>query len=219
MSRIIRTLLRRQNVIFNYANTAAINNAHTFVATGNVVSGNVVASGLIQTSSNVNAGNLIATGNIITTNTVICGNVIVTSNIITTGNVIASNSIYDLIGNLRDIPPSAQSAGYTLTIYDSGKFVNVTAASGGSAVIVPAGVFSPGQMVRIYNSGSPGNLMVRCSSTSIITPSTFALGGTANIISTGSRNVAPYGVASLLCVALNTFVIHGPGVNSAIGGT
>lgn len=97
------------------------------------------------------------------------------------------------------IPQNSQTAGYTLVASDAGKHVSIT--TGG--VTVPSSVFAVGDAVSIYNNSS---------SSQTITASgvTLRQGGTAN---TGNRTLAQYGVASILCVAADTFVITGAGLS------
>jgi hypothetical protein len=73
-------------------------------------------------------------------------------------------------------------------------------------VTIPAGVFnSPfGQTVSIYNNQNSSNAVVQGSGV------TLRLAGTA---ATGSRTLARYGVATVICVAANTFVISGAGLS------
>jgi hypothetical protein len=79
--------------------------------------------------------------------------------------------------------------------------INITSGN----VTVPAGVFnSPfGQTISIYNNQNSSNAIVQGSGV------TMRLAGTA---ATGNRTLARYGVATLICVAANTFVISGAGI-------
>ena len=73
-------------------------------------------------------------------------------------------------------------------------------------VTVNAGVFgSPfGQAISVFNNSA--NVMYVVQGTSV----TLRLAGTAT---TGTRSLARYGLASLVCVAANTFVISGAGIS------
>jgi hypothetical protein len=123
-----------------------------------------------------------------------------TATINTTGNITAGN-ISDSVGLLRSIPQNSKNTGYTLQSTDNGQMINITTGN----VTVPAGVFnSPfGQTVSIYNNQTTSNAVVQGSGV------TLRLAGTA---ATGSRTLARYGVATLICVAANTFVISGAGL-------
>ena len=107
----------------------------------------------------------------------------------------ATGSIIDVAGNVRAVPPNAQTAGYTLAIGDLGKYVNTN-----SAVTLPNAVFSSGDVVSIYNSTSSTIAVVQGAST------TLRKGGSAT---TGNLSVLAYGVATVLCTDANNFVLIG----------
>ena len=83
---------------------------------------------------------------------------------------------------------------------DTGKHVSIS--SGG--VTVASGIFSIGDVVTIYNNSSGSQTITQGSSV------TLRQAGTSN---TGNRSLALYGVATLMCVASNTFVISGVGLS------
>jgi len=70
-------------------------------------------------------------------------------------------------------------------------------------VTVPSGVFSAGQTVTIYNNSSSNQTITQGSGV------TMYLVGTAT---TGNRTLAQRGLATVFCVASNTFVITGGGL-------
>jgi hypothetical protein len=113
-----------------------------------------------------------------------------------------NGSISDSIGNVRSIAIRNTATSYVLTAADNGQMVSITTGS----VTVNTGVFaSPfGQTVSIYNN--------TVTSMSIIAGAgvTLRLAGT---LSTGTRTLARYGVATVICVASNTFVMSGAGVS------
>jgi hypothetical protein len=117
-----------------------------------------------------------------------------------TGNNVTFNAVNDAAGNLRDVPQNAKSAAYTLVSGDAGKHVSIT--TGG--VTVPASVFSAGQVITVYNNAATSQTITQGASVTIY------LAGTAT---TGNRTLAQRGLATLLCVAANTFVISGSGVS------
>jgi hypothetical protein len=103
------------------------------------------------------------------------------------GNIIAGGTIQDSKGDVRSAPQNSQGGAYTLVVSDAGKHISIT--TGG--VTVNASIFSVGDMVTIFNnSGSSQNIT---QGTSV----TLRLAGTAT---TGTRALAQYGVATLLCV-------------------
>lgn len=118
----------------------------------------------------------------------------------TVADLAATGSITDGIGKIRSIPQNAQTSSYVLLATDNGKHISIT--TGG--VTVPASVFSVGDVVTIYNNSS-GNQTVT-QGTSV----TMRSAGTAG---TGNRTLAQYGLATVLCVGSNTFVISGSGLS------
>jgi hypothetical protein len=99
-------------------------------------------------------------------------------------------------------PPNAKTTLYTLIASDAGKYINTTVGTG-SSIIVPSGVFSDGDIVSIYNNSASNTTITQGSSV------TMYLSGTAT---TGDRTLAQRGLATILCVGSNTFVIAGAGL-------
>jgi hypothetical protein len=112
-----------------------------------------------------------------------------------------SDGISDGIGNVRSVPLNPQSGAYNLAATDNGKMINIT--TGGVSVL--QNVFgSPfGQIISIYNNSNASQTITQGANV------TLRLAGTA---ATGNRTLARYGVATLTCVASNTFVISGAGI-------
>jgi hypothetical protein len=114
----------------------------------------------------------------------------------------ASGSISDSKGDVRSAPINSQTGAYVLISSDAGKTISIT--TGG--VTVNASVFSAGDMITIFNnSGSSQNITQGASVT-------LRLTGTAT---TGTRALAQYGIATLLCViggATPTFACTGSGL-------
>ena len=110
------------------------------------------------------------------------------------------NYISDSIGNVRSVPQNLQSGGYTLVASDNGKYVAL--ASGG--VTVPPSVFSIGQVVSIYNG--TGSVQTITGGSGV----TLTLVGTST---TGNRSLAINGIATLLCIGTNNFIVTGGGVS------
>ena len=108
--------------------------------------------------------------------------------------------VSDTAGSLRNLPQVSKSSAYTLIASDTGKHVSIS--SGG--VTVASGIFSIGDVVTIYNNSSGSQTITQGSSV------TLRQAGTSN---TGNRSLALYGVATLMCVASNTFVISGVGLS------
>lgn len=98
----------------------------------------------------------------------------------------------------RNIPQNSKTSSYTLDLPDAGKHIMIT--TGG--VVIPANAsvaFPIGTAISIYNDSN-------ATQTISITTDTLRLAGTA---STGSRTLAVYGVATILKVKSNAWVISG----------
>jgi len=183
--------------------------AGTVTATGNITGGNVAGTlitGTLATAAQPNITSvgtltsLTVTGNVSGGNLITGGLLSVTGNI-TGANISATANISDSKGDVRSIPVNTQNTGYTLVAADAGKVINMTTGN----VTVPAGVFgSPfGQAITIYNDQNSSNAVVSGAGV------TLRLAGTA---ATGNRTLARYGLATVVCVSANTFVISGAGL-------
>lgn len=118
---------------------------------------------------------------------------------VASGGSLSGVSVTDTNGSLRNVPQNAQSASYSLVAADNGKHVSIT--TGG--VTIPSGVFAVGDTVTIYNNSTSTQTLTQGSGV------TLRQVGTAN---TGNRTLLLYGLATVLCVASNTFVITGGGL-------
>jgi len=98
-----------------------------------------------------------------------------------------------------NILANTQTSAYTLVASDAGKHINIT--NGG--VTVPSGVFSVGDAISIFNNSTNDQTITQGGSV------TLRQAGTIN---TGNRTLARYGLATILCVASNVFVIIGSGL-------
>ena len=98
-----------------------------------------------------------------------------------------------------NIPANTKTSAYTLVATDAGKHINIT--TGG--ITVPSGVFSVGDVVSIYNNSNNNQTITKSSGV------TLRGAGTS---STSDRTLAQYGLATILCVAPNVFVIIGSGL-------
>jgi len=112
----------------------------------------------------------------------------------------ASQGFTDSSGSFRIVPQNSKTSSYTLIASDTGKHISIT--TGG--VTVPASVFSAGDVISIYNNSGSNQTITQAANT------TVRQAGTAN---TGNRTLAQYGLATILCVASNTFVISGAGLS------
>lgn len=98
-----------------------------------------------------------------------------------------------------NIPVNAQTAQYTLQLTDVGKYINTS----GGGVTVPQSVFSSGDTISIYNNSTASQTITQGTGVTIYQV------GTAN---TGNRTLVQRGLATLLCVGTNQFVITGGGL-------
>jgi hypothetical protein len=99
------------------------------------------------------------------------------------------------------IPLIEKFSNYTLQLTDNGSIVSIT--TGG--ITVPPAVFSAGMNITIFNNSLNNQ---------VITPSgliTMYLAGMA-VATTGNRTIAPYGLATIICIAPTIFTITGAGV-------
>jgi hypothetical protein len=119
---------------------------------------------------------------------------------LTANTIVSQTTSSDVAGNLRSVPANSQTASYTLVVGDNGKYISIT--TGG--VIVPPSIFSVGQVVSVYNNS--GSSQTITGGTGV----TLRLVGTAT---TGNRTISNYGLATILCVASNVFVVTGGGVS------
>ena len=124
---------------------------------------------------------------------------------VTIDGTLTSNAIFvdSKGGDLRDVPPNDRSstlAGYTLTLSDTGKMVMGNANTTGAVVYVPNAVFGTGNTIVIYNNSS-GLLM--------ISPNSSVTMRQVGSNTTGNMNVTSFGLATMICVQANTFVLTG----------
>lgn len=108
-------------------------------------------------------------------------------------------SVRDTIGNVRAIPANNQASSYTLVTGDTGRLIS---SQGG--VTVPANVFAAGDAISVYND-TGGNITITQGAST-----TLRQAGTSN---TGNRTLATRGLAAIVCVATNDFVINGGGLS------
>jgi hypothetical protein len=97
------------------------------------------------------------------------------------------------------IVQNPQTSAYVLVASDNGKYIDIT--TGG--ITLNTGIFTVGQNVVIYNNSALSQTITQGSGV------TLRLASTA---STGNRTLAQYGVATILCVGTNTYVVAGTGI-------
>ena len=145
-----------------------------------------------STRIHIGSGGNVGLGSTATSRLHVFGDAIVTG-------IITASVINDSIGSVRIIPQNSQTTSYQLQNTDAGKHISIT--TGG--VTVPSGVFSTGDVVSIYNNSGSNQTITQGATV------TLRQAGTAN---TGNRTLSQYGLATILCVASNTFAISGAGL-------
>lgn len=97
------------------------------------------------------------------------------------------------------IPQNLQSVSYVLTSGDAGKHISTT-----SGVTVPANVFAVGEAVSVVNTSAGTQSIFEGTGAQVIL---------AGVGTSGTRELATYGVATVLCINSNLFVVVGAGVS------
>jgi hypothetical protein len=118
---------------------------------------------------------------------------------VTSRSIISTGELSDAKGEIRSVPQEIKSTSYVLQSSDHGKHISTTAG-----VTLNTGIFTIGQNLTIFNNSSSSITITQGTSVTIY------LAGTAN---TGSRTLAQRGIATLLCVGTNAYVINGGGLS------
>ena len=113
-------------------------------------------------------------------------------------NITTSGTLNDAAGNVREIVNNSKTSSYTLTANDVGELINTN-----SNVTIPSGVFSAGQGVTIYNNSSSNITISRSGVTA------YTVGTATNT----DKTLAQKGLATVMCVSANTFVVLGGGLS------
>ena len=95
---------------------------------------------------------------------------------------------------------NARTSGYTLVAADDQKLVTMTTGD----CTIPANTFSVADAVTIHNSGGSAFSILRASGVTLYM---------AGVMYNQNRSLAAKGIATIVCVASNTFVISGGGVS------
>ena len=117
----------------------------------------------------------------------------------TAAGVTVSGSVTDDKGDLRSIPQASKTATHTLVAADAGKHINTN-----SSVTIPPSVFSAGHAITVYNNSGVDIPIYRGTGVTLYQASD---GANAN------RTLGTKGLATILCVASDTFVISGAGLS------
>jgi hypothetical protein len=176
--------------ILGGANVNATTHTGTTVSvTANITGGNVLTGGLISATANVTGGN-VTTGGL--TNT---------ASLSVTGNTATVTTANYSIGYLN-IPQISLSANSTVALIDSGKHFYSTSSSNLTLTLANnSSVSWPiGTAIGIVNFGT--------ANVTVVAPAGVSLYLSGNN-SSGNRIVTTYGMASLMNIAANTWVIGG----------
>lgn len=115
------------------------------------------------------------------------------------GNLTSTQGLADSKGDVRNVTINNKTASYIITLEDNGKVISLNIGN----VFVTDSIFYPGNTVSIFNNSS-ANLTITQN-----TNVTLYSAGTSN---TGNRILLQRGIATLVCVAANTFVVTGAGM-------
>ena len=184
------------NTILNADINASAAIAYSKLAlTGSIVNADIGAAAAIADTKLAT----ISTAGKVSGAAITSGTIAGTTSINTSGTITTSAAITDGTGSIRQIPQNAQTAAYTLVLADVGKHISIT--TGG--VTVPENIFAIGDNITIFNNSGSNQTITQGSGV------TLRAGGST---STGNRTLAAYGVATILCVGADIFVITGTGL-------
>lgn len=157
---------------------------------GGLTLNNVLDNGNISDNT-INVSNITVTAST-TVNTISAS-----STIDAVGDITTSAELNDAKGEIREVPLSSKTSNYTLIASDAGKIISMAAGD----VTVPPSVFSAGQTISIYSNRASGVTDINRGSG--VTMYWAQTGDNAN------RDLQTRGIATLVCVASDTFVITG----------
>ena len=116
-------------------------------------------------------------------------------------NIAVTGTLSDSKGNVRNIPASTNT---TLVAADAGKHISITAG----ITINASTDFAIGDAVTIFNNQAAGN-----DETITATGIDLYLATDPSVSGATNRTLAPRGVATILCVAADKYVITGAGLS------
>jgi hypothetical protein len=166
-----------------------ITNSGFVFATGNVTGGNILTGGLISATANITGGNITTTG------------LTSTANLSVTGNTATITTANYSIGYLN-IPQVSLAANTTTALTDSGKhYYSVSASNLALTIANNTSVSWPvGTAISIVNRGTANITIAGGTGVSLY------LSGNSTA---GNRTVTTYGMATVMNVAANIWMING----------
>jgi len=176
---------------------------------GNVVAGNVNSNGILFSTGNIVGPHVNVTGNVVAgnvnSNGVIfaTGNITAVGNIITSANVVGNTSGYTI--GYRDIPQVAFSANTTAALIDAGKHYYSTTAGNLNLTL-------PDDSSVTFPDGATLTIVLNAAGNVLVSQGTGVTLYQAGSATTGNRVVGAYGLATVMKVSANTWVINGTGV-------
>lgn len=162
------------------------------------ISGSSLANTTLQqvVSNGSTSDGTISVSNVTVTNTTNVSGITVSDNVTAANNITTTaGDMVDQKGEIRLVPTNTQASTYTFVAADHGK---VILASGN--ITVPPSIFSAGQTVTVYNNTGSNLTISRGTGVTMY----WSTDGT-----NANRTLATRGVATVLCVGSNTFVITG----------
>jgi hypothetical protein len=149
--------------------------------------------------SRVNSSNVLAQSAFVKANS---------ANVLAQSAFVKANSAFDQANNAATIiPQNAQNTDYTLISTDAGKHLYYTQSAN-------VNLYIPWSSNASFSNGTTITIVSRTSSAAnvTITPNVGVFLYLAGNTTSASRNLITYGVASLLQVEANTWMIYGNGV-------
>ena len=178
-----------------------ISNNGIFTQYNASISGTLTAGGLTYPSSNGNSGDVFTsdgTGNITWSAPSQDLDSVLTAGNSATSKSLTVGTLNDAGGNVRSLPVNTQAAAYIIQTSDTGKMVKAS----GTITVSSANVLSEGDIVTIYNS-TAGDINIERSSTDM-----YLVGDSTS----QNRVLAQKGIATLVCVGTNEYVLMGGGI-------
>jgi hypothetical protein len=178
------------NVMFYNATSKEITYGNTISVAGNITGGNVLfGSGIISGTGNITGGNITTTG------------LTSTANLSVTGNTATITTANYSIGYLN-VPQISLAANTTIALTDSGKhYYSVSASNLALTIANNTSVSWPiGTAISIVNRGTANIIIAGGTGVSVY------LAGNS---SAGNRFVTTYGMATVMNVAANIWMING----------
>ncbi len=115
-----------------------------------------------------------------------------------TGKSLTVGTLNDAGGNVRSLPVNTQAAAYTIQTSDTGKMVKAN----GTITVSSTNTLSEGDIVTIYNA-TASDISIERSSVDM-----YLVGDSTS----QNRTLAQKGIATLVCVGTNEYVLMGGGI-------